>query len=431
VWGALGLGLFGGRTVIPAARAGVAGADGFGPLQPPDANGLRLSPGFRSRVVATSGEIVPGTSHVWHGAPDGGATFARDDDGWIYVSNSERWGSSGGVGALAFDREGNLSDAYSILTGTSRNCAGGPTPWETWLSCEEVTAGIVYECDPHTPGSEGKARPALGSFMHEAAAVDPLRGHVYLTEDQPNGLLYRFTPEAYPDLGSGTLEAAEVLDPDGDGPIRPGEERALTWHEVPQPNPARGGAQNDSGRAVEKRATRFQVPRATAFNGGEGCWYATGKVYFSTKGDSRVWVLDTARQTLAILYDLSTSATPILSNTDNIYASPNGDVYVAEDPGNLQIVALTPSGAVKPVVELSGHRWTEITGPALCPEGKRLYFSSQRNPGTTFEVTGPFAPSSSGARHTEPTGHPLFSAALAVGAGLALRGQRIEKVSRS
>ena len=89
---------------------------------------------------------------------------------------------------------------------------------------------------------------------------------------------------------------------------------------------------------------------------------------------------------------------PELEDPDNVFAGPNGDVYVAEDDGNLQIVALTPSGNVVPIVQVTGQTGTEITGPALDPSGTRLYFSSQRGPaaggrawGLTFEVTGPFA----------------------------------------
>jgi secreted PhoX family phosphatase len=87
---------------------------------------------------------------------------------------------------------------------------------------------------------------------------------------------------------------------------------------------------------------------------------------------------------------MATSTTPELVNVDNVYAAANGDVYVAEDPGSLQIVALTPSGQVKPIVQVTGQTNTEITGPALSPDGTRLYFNSQRNPGKTYEVTGPF-----------------------------------------
>jgi secreted PhoX family phosphatase len=401
VVGSLGLGLFGGVVVAPTARAGHGGADAFGPLQRADANRLELPPGFASRIVAVSGERVGNTGHTWHHSPDGGATFATDDGGWVYVSNSERWGGIGGAGAIRFAADGAILDAYSILTGTNSNCAGGPTPWGTWLSCEETAAGMTWECDPFTPGSEGVARPALGVYKHEAVAVDPAHHHLYLTEDRGDGLLYRFTPSVWPDLRTGTLEAAEML---GAGEIAPGEVRGLAWHTVLDP----------SGASL---ATRHQVAAATPFDGGEGCWYESGLVYFTTKGDDRVWRLDTVTQTISILYDLATSANPVLSGGDNVYALANGDVYVAEDRGNLEIVALTAGGAVKPIVRLTGTFGSEITGPALSPDGRRLYFSSQRNPGITFEVTGPFAPQTA---NVPPMGSPAETL-LAAGLDAAAR----------
>jgi hypothetical protein len=408
--GALGVGLLADALAPAVARA--SGADDFGPLQPPDASGLMLPPGFTSRVVAVSDAAVGSTSHVWHRDPDGGATFATPDGGWIYVSNSERTGTSGGVGAIRFAADASIAAAYSILTGTARNCAGGPTPWGTWLSCEEVVGGRVYECDPFEPGSQGALRAALGTFNHEAAAVDPVHQTVYLTEDQSDGLLYRFTPSSYPSLGAGVMEAAEILDPGGQGPIEPGEVRGLAWHVVPFPSPAGGGSQNPNFVPLSGRATRYQVPGATPFAGGEGCWYTAGLVHFATKFDNRVWRLNTVTDQISIVYDLDTTGSPVLSGVDNVYAASTGDVYVAEDGGNLEIVALTPTGAVKPIVRLTGVSGTEITGPALSPDGTRLYFSSQRNPGVTYEVTGPFAP----APHV-----PLFAAAgrLVLVTGLA------------
>jgi len=395
--GALGLGVIGGQVAIarPANAAG-GGADSFGPLMPADANGLMLPAGFSSRIVAEGLTQPVGSSpYNWHTAPDGGATFAAPGGGWIYVSNCES--GAGGVGALVFAFDGTIVDAYSILTNTSTNCAGGPTPWKTWLSCEEFDGGRVYECNPFTP-SQGVVRAALGTFQHEAAAVDPGHQHVYLTEDQKNGLLYRSIPTSYPALNSGTLEAAEILDPGSQGPIAPGQTRPLAWHAVPEANPLNGGVQNNAHTPIDERATRFQVPAATKFNGGEGCWYHDGIVYFTTKGNGRVWALDTNASTIEILYDQSTPGGQALTDVDNVYVSSFGDVYVAEDPGNLQIVALTPTGNVVPVLEVTRQRGSEITGPALSPDGTRLYFSSQRalGPvgyhGATYEVTGPFLP---------------------------------------
>ncbi len=147
-----------------------------------------------------------------------------------------------------------------------------------------------------------------------------------------------------------------------------------------------------SARAMQSDEYPVNVPTSTAFNGGEGGWYEGDEVYFSTKGDSRVWKIETTTDRISIFYDRATNPTPHLTNADNVYVATTGDVYVAEDPGNLEIVALTQSGAVKPIVQITGVTGSEVTGPALSPDGTRLYFSSQRNPGTTYEVTGPFAP---------------------------------------
>lgn len=350
-------------------------------LLPPDANGIRLPEGFTSRVVARTGQApVSGGSYLWHRAPDGGATFPTSDNGWIYVSNAEVGSSQGGCGALRFNAAGDVIDAYSILGGTSSNCAGGATPWGTWVSCEETDTGHAWECDPHGQQPAVK-RSALGTFKHEAIAVDPVARCVYLTEDQSNGRFYRFTPTTWPDFSAGRLDVAEAVGADENQP------RAVTWHALPNPNPDLGAGQ---------AATRLQVAQSTAFRGGEGIFFHNGMVFFTTKGDNRVYAYDTRSGLIEIFYDDAWFTTPELTGVDNLIVDSKGFIYVAEDGGNLQIVLLAPEGQVLPLLQIVGQDSSEVAGPAFSPDGSRLYFSSQRGTtgsssgGITYEVRGPF-----------------------------------------
>lgn len=347
-------------------------------LMPADSNGCRLPEGFSSRIVARSSELVlPNSGFEWPGAPDGGACFPAHD-GWIYVANSELGNGKGGASALRFDGSGNLIDAYPILQGSSRNCAGGATPRGTWLSCEENgDRGRVFECDPKG-AVEAVDCPALGRFNHEAVAYDPLQHRLYLTEDRVEGKFYRYTPESlvggYADLQRGTLECAEV--------ISTAQYSYIKWHTVIDP-------------LGEVEPTRYQCAASTSFNRGEGAAYSDGKIIFVTTGDNTVWSYNTRNGAIEVLYRGRSDAAE-LRGVDNVTAGPAGDILVAEDGGEMRIVAVDSNGQLASIAQLEGHQFSEVTGIAFDPSYSRLYFSSQRGltgeafNGITFEISGPF-----------------------------------------
>ncbi len=206
----------------------------------------------------------------------------------------------------------------------------------------------MYETYPF--GGTAVQRPAMGRFTHEAAAADPVRKVVYLTEDETNGRFYRFVPATWGDLSAGTLQVMVA------GSATSG---SFTWANVPDPDGS-------------PTLTRNQVSGSKSFNGGEGCYYANDTVWFTTKGDNRVWQVNLANNTYELAYDdsLVSSGTPPLTGVDNVTGTTSGDLYVAEDGGNMEICMITPDDKISPV---PAHHRPELLGdhrPGLQPGGR-------------------------------------------------------------
>jgi hypothetical protein len=363
----LGLGA---KALLAAGVAGALPACGSTP-DPEKATTLLVPEGFVPRIVARSGyQSSANSDYLWHAAPDGGACFDAGDGGWIYVSNSEN--AVGGVGALRFDANGQVVDSYSMPGGSRRKCSGGPTPWGTWLSCEEVGDGRVWEYDPFNIDPP-RAYSSLGLFKHESACVDPLTWQIYMTEDVDGGGLYRFTPASgstppRPDLDAGRLEIATISN------------GVVNWIEIPDPLAA-------------SKPTRDQVNGSARFAGGEGIDLYDRYVRFTTKFDNRIWELNLVDDRIRVAYSMRAQ----LNDVDDITHTPDGGFLVAEDGVQMRVLYVPPAGA-DPIrlLQLPEHRDSEITGLALDPTATRLYFSSQRGntgkseDGISFELQGDF-----------------------------------------
>lgn len=368
------------RNALAATSTAQPGPGPYGPLLAADENGIMLPEGFTSRVIAQANQAVPGTGYVFPWFPDGQATYPTPDGGWILVTNSEV-PAVGGVSAIRFDKDAKIVDAYRILSNTNTNCAGGPTPWGTWLSCEEVDRGAVFECDP-TGARDAVEHPAMGIFKHEAACVDPIGQHVYLSEDIGGGGLYRYAPDDYPDLSSGVLEIA-----------CDGGNGAVVWKPVPDP------------QWTGDAPTREQVADSIEFGRGEGIWYDAGIVYLATTSDETIHAYDTRTSTIGVLYNADAAGTETpLRGVDNVHVSRSGDVFVAEDsydndPDAMDICLITPDRVVSRFLKLTGNGHflpgelaSETVGITFDPSGTRMYLGSQRFEGfgIVYEITGPF-----------------------------------------
>lgn len=438
-------------------RGGVAG---YGPLVPDPDGLLDLPAGFSYRIVTQSGDAlsaVGGFDPVGTapGSHDGTAAFAaRGGDVRLVVNheqdNEATWPvladpaltydpkALGGTSTIHVDKRGAKELEYVSLAGTWSNCAGGHTPWGTWLSCEETEQradgtsatkdhGWVFEVDPSNPANNVNPTPlsAMGRFAHEAVAIDPIRGHVYLTEDAggPNGLLYRFTPnnrrQRYGALrDGGRLEAARVEGlPDFAGASRIGARYRVRWVKVPEPE-----AQTTSTRKqfdyVDSDGAAVSGPAGPITRGHklEGIYWRSGKAWIVTSygrlddgsvadHDGQVWAFDPASQTIELVVRYAVNSNPdsdTPDSPDNIAVTPSGGLILAEDGEGLShLLGVNPQGETFLIARNAADS-TEFTGPTFSPDGRILFVNIQQ-PGKVFAISGPWSnPAGLGVNTTNP-----------------------------
>lgn len=309
----------------------------------------------------------------------------------------------GGTSTLIVDaRTGKRQGHYLSLAGTAVNCAGGPTPWGSWLSCEETSLaapetekshGWVFEVAANHRGAvEARPLTGLGRFRHEAAAVDPVTGIVYLTEDQGDGLFYRFVPRVPGRLGEGGRLQALAVDGLTDTrnwsgiEFAPGSRRTVRWIDL-----------EDTHSPADDLRKRGAAAGAALFARGEGLHAGTGDYYFTcTSGGAakfgQIFRLTPARggepETLDLFFE--SGDRQLFEYGDNITIAPNGDLIVCEDrsgDATNYLRGVTPAGKVYTIARLRAE--TELAGATFAPSGEVMFLNAYA-PGRTLAIRGPW-----------------------------------------
>lgn len=418
----------------------------FGALQPDPGGILDLPAGFTYRVIARAGTPMADGLLV-PGIPDGMAAFDGGDGRVRLVCNHElrpdrvalhgsAFGpgferlprvargllydaggsqpSCGGTTTLIYDpAAGRVERQWLSLAGTETNCAGGPTPWGSWLSCEESVSrrdtihardhGYVFEV-PAQADTLVAAVPltALGRFNHEAAAVDPRSGVVYLSEDRPEGLLYRLLPDRPGELLAGGRLQALALRQWTAADTR-------NWRGAPQTLPLRQAMATHWIDLDEVQAPqddlrlRGHQQGAARFARGEGLWWGRDELFLACTSGGAMQAGQVFRyrpsafegsprevEAPGSIEVFVESRDPnALANCDNLTVAPWGDLLLCEDTQrHCALVGVTPQGALYPFAD-NAYNASELAGACFAPDGRTLFVNIQTS-GLTLAIRGPF-----------------------------------------
>ncbi len=416
-----------GCVVRPTGERFFTAPTAYGALQSDPKGLIDLPENFVYRVISSLGDPMSDGASVPNKA-DGMGCFDLGDGQLVLVRNHELVSTddSGGAFAMGFgSKDGEfvpggtthvildaktltVTDQFRSLGGTLRNCSGGVTPWNTWLTCEESTTGPgrefgeglvknhgwVFEVPANARGLVApEPLYALGRFNHEAACVDPETGFVYLTEDRDDSVLYRFIPNQSGQLAmGGRLQAMQVVDaPDlrnwSATSLRPGGVSAVNWLDL-----------DDVESPNDDLRHRARAKGASLIARGEGIHMAQGEAYIcSTSGGAarlgqvlRLNLSGTGEHDRLELFFESVSVNQF-NFGDNLTVAPNGHLVVCEDQYTEKVDnflrGIKPEGHAYPLARL--RLQTEFAGACFSPDGTTLFVNVYA-PTKTLAITGPW-----------------------------------------
>ena len=422
---------------------------GYGRLVQDPAGILNLPEGFSYKIISRKGERMDDGLLV-PGAPDGMAAFAGKSGRVIVVRNHElspdsfsngAFGSAnrllnkvsadkfydhgkselpclGGTTTFVYNpKAGKIEREWLSLAGTVRNCAGGPTPWNSWLTCEESTIrrgafegklekdhGYVFEVPATDKVALANPLPikSMGRFNHEAVAVDPRTGVVYLTEDRGDSLIYRYVPNTPGKLlGGGALQALAIV---GNKSYDTRNWESLTTPKMALREPLEVEWIDIDNVESPEDDLRYQGfnKGAAVFARGEGMWYGSDGIYFAcTNGgytsNGQVFRYipgptegkrDERKSAGKLELFAESPDKEILKNCDNLTVAPWGDIVLCEDASHPFLVGITPRGEYYKLAENIGYE-CEFAGGVFSPSGE-TFFVNLQGAGLTVAITGPW-----------------------------------------